>query len=612
MAKISLLPELDAPDGSERVPVLVGDKTMAASMSGLVEGAVGGLAADLGITDAPGGWKDVVIDRDGRIVSGYHPLRGEYQPSVDAVDDRLALLELAAPRLVAQIGGWISAEVDEEGRVVRGVHATRGAYPPPSDIDDAADMALVRRALVAAQLRGLRLEAAPTVHLTPPRVFRRETGSPVIPAGQRMTLDLLDARLSFGHAPVRRGASGWTADYLRGQWVSAYGSREGATQWSVRFVTDSPQIELPITGGQIVRVWIDDQPASLGNTVDLPADNEYLACIDFGEDMRPIRPRAAIAAAGTGYVEGDALSVSGIKLVVRAVTATGAIASVSIEGFGQLTVLPSAPVAAMGGSGNGATFALSDSLGGVSQSGHTSRRMRRVEVVFGGGNGFLGRIRLTSGSTVRRWPVAGPRLVTMQDSWGQIYSDAIDGSWAQTAGRMIGIQDVWQNSVGGTGFTNGSANTPRYMDRLVDLADAADTAGRPIVFLTQGSINDDYTDASDAALQAAVEAYWRAAWARLPAGTIMIQTGVMRRVDGGSPDTRSAAVRQGFVAVAADLDPKGLRSGFIETRGLMNVATNGPFWMTGDGAHMTQLGHDMVACAMAAELIQIFQSLPIY
>jgi len=72
----------------------------------------------------------------------------------------------------------------------------------------------------------------------------------------------------------------------------------------------------------------------------------------------------AIAAAGTGYVVGDTLSVDDgfntipVELTVSSVSGGGGITGVSISNAGNFTEIPANPVSATGGSGSAATFDL--------------------------------------------------------------------------------------------------------------------------------------------------------------------------------------------------------------------------------------------------------------
>lgn len=72
----------------------------------------------------------------------------------------------------------------------------------------------------------------------------------------------------------------------------------------------------------------------------------------------------AIAAAGTGYVVGDTLSVDDgfntipVELTVSSVSGGGGITGVSISNAGNFTEIPVNPVSATGGSGSAATFDL--------------------------------------------------------------------------------------------------------------------------------------------------------------------------------------------------------------------------------------------------------------
>lgn len=100
------------------------------------------------------------------------------------------------------------------------------------------------------------------------------------------------------------------------------------------------------------------QVAAQTLTIVAPADN---AEIPFGTNFSA---GAEIAAAGSGYVIGDALTLNGgtattaAQLVVTAVSGTGAITGFTIRNAGDYTVLPVSPATSNGGSGTGATFTV--------------------------------------------------------------------------------------------------------------------------------------------------------------------------------------------------------------------------------------------------------------
>ncbi len=599
--------------------------TSQANLSELSAIAAQQAVAIIGIGVSLGGWQDVAIDRDGRVVSGYHPLLGSYDSRREAVANAVSILNARVDALagggagpgesVPRVGGWISANVDTDGRVVAGLNVVIGEFPPNSGSGDGALAAKV------AQLRSLRLGSVAVPHPAPPKVSRRNSSAPLIPDATALELDRRDLRLTPGSAPLIQVATGFPWDlYSRGGWVSLAGNEPPfAAAYSIRFITDSSKIEARLLQVGEVYVKVDAMPVSPAVTAFIPGsdpDGAPHLCIDFGDDVSTIRPRFTVVAAGAGYSEGDVLTIAGaaggaIKLVVTALDTGGAIDAdgLRVVDWGTLTALQAGAVAAQGGTGTGATVRLTNDAGGVSQTGHTTRRMRRIEIVIGNGNTQIGVIRVTKSSTVRPWPIAGPRLMVMQDSYGQVFLDRPGGQWAYRMADRLGIEDAWLNTIGGTGFTAGSV---RYVERLADIAAHLPSETHPLIFVTQGSIND--TPATDAALQAAVQSYWTAAFAALPDDAVMVQTGILRAQGNNPNDAHSAAVRDGFTAACAIADPQGRRSGYIETRvplEMMTVPDAASEWISGDAAHPTQSGHDYIGDSFAPELLRILQSLSI-
>jgi hypothetical protein len=86
----------------------------------------------------------------------------------------------------------------------------------------------------------------------------------------------------------------------------------------------------------------------------------------------------------------------------------------------------------------------------------------------------------------------------------------------------------------------------------------------------------------------------------------LVQTEILRGPSNPTGDSKSAAVRSGFLAAQAIFDPGGRRSVFIETRGTGNA---GMFTLGGRaGAHPTRAGHDHIGDALAADLMGLIQS----
>lgn len=101
-----------------------------------------------------------------------------------------------------------------------------------------------------------------------------------------------------------------------------------------------------------------------------------------------------VQSGGTGYTVGDVLTVSGGTPVTTAATLTvstvsgGVITAVTVTAANSYTVLPSNPVSVTGGTGSGATFNLTYSLGAVTTiSNAGSGYVEQPTVSFSGGGG---------------------------------------------------------------------------------------------------------------------------------------------------------------------------------------------------------------------------------
>jgi hypothetical protein len=115
----------------------------------------------------------------------------------------------------------------------------------------------------------------------------------------------------------------------------------------------------------------------------------------------------AIVSGGTGYTVGNVLTVVGGTPVVSATTMTvatvssGVITSVTIANFGSYSTLPTNPVSVTAGTGSGATFNLTYSIGNaftISNAG--SGYIEQPTITFSGGGGSGAAAYATVGSGV--------------------------------------------------------------------------------------------------------------------------------------------------------------------------------------------------------------------
>jgi|GEM_PF-2034125 len=489
--------------------------------------------------------------------------------------------------------------------------------------DDVKDAWAARRGVDMA-LRRLRFGPVPAVMATPPALSVVNTTS-TIATGE--TVGPNDRRLTYaGGAPqLGTGAPYNTTNYNR--WITQpSGANKGEHDWSIRFVTDAPFFEVLLgdwNGASTVNIAVDGELISRRATISLPnASVLSFLKIDFGADVQGIYAVVAVAASGSGYALGDVLTVSGgtgaaMQLVVCGIDGSGGVTRVYVKSDGAYTVVPGNGAAVTGGAGTGATFNVT--AGSPARSTHTTRRVRRIEI-FGRGTKYGG-VKKPPNSNIHPWPVSGPRLNVMCDSYGDTFTAGPMGGWPYRVAQRLGFEDVWVNGQGGTGFiANNGGALCTYRERLNDfVARMPANPATPAVFVTAASINDSAP--ADATLQAEVLAYWTQFFTT-PAyeASFAAQIGMLRSSGSTPADSKHNAVKAGFLAAQAIYDPTGRRSAYIETRGtgydVMTVggyagATNGngntDFYNAGDAAHPTPEGAWFIGDMLAAEILGAFQ-----
>lgn len=88
-------------------------------------------------------------------------------------------------------------------------------------------------------------------------------------------------------------------------------------------------------------------------------------------------------------------------------------------------------------------------------------------------------------------------------------------NWANRLGKLIGIDDIWNMGLSGTGYIAATASASKFLDRLPDLVACA-----PDVVIVHGGYND--ASQTPSAVQVAVTAYLQAVRAALPEALIFV------------------------------------------------------------------------------------------
>ena len=196
----------------------------------------------------------------------------------------------------------------------------------------------------------------------------------------------------------------------------------------------------------------------------------------------------------------------------------------------------------------------------------------------------------------------GPRCIVLGDS----YTEGLL-CYAQRLADLMGWE-VWSSGVGGTGYLNpGAPGRVKFRDRVQ--SDVIDQ--NPDIVLVAGGLNDGSYDPQ--AVQAEAEALYSTILTNLPSTKLVVIGPWWPR---GNPpqfilDTRdaikSAAASQGlyFIDPIVSTNVEQVNVGWITGTG--NVATptgdgNADYYISADGTHPTDLGHQYLATRLAAAL----------
>lgn len=264
--------------------------------------------------------------------------------------------------------------------------------------------------------------------------------------------------------------------------------------FSVCFMTDAPEFDFAVydnTGSYMV--WIDGRPVSreIGYPTYTDSGTAYHK-VSFGADVMTYRAEAVSLVSGGagGYLMGEILSVSGgtaseaAQVVVRQRNGSGVILGLSPSRRGDYTAKPANPVTLSGGSGTGATCNITWGQR------HTTRRMRRVELVFASAAAFGG-INVPNGCVVQPLPAIGETWVFVGDSFQEgAYQSIPAMSWGIVAAEALGVRDTAISyGLGSIGYSAISGSRPNFLGMVPDIV-----ALKPTRMVVGLGINDLSTD----------------------------------------------------------------------------------------------------------------------
>lgn len=206
---------------------------------------------------------------------------------------------------------------------------------------------------------------------------------------------------------------------------------------------------------------------------------------------------------------------------------------------------------------------------------------KTIELEFRGGANFGGMV-LEQGASLAPTPDPGPRIVFLGDSiteGGGARSPGED--WVSLVARQLGLRDVWQSGLGGTGYDREQGPRPDLADRI-----AADgVAAEGDIYVIAMGLNDQpgVFDEAVAVLSALGEAR--------PAARILVLTSW----NPGAPNPGIRPEVDAEIRAAADLFD-----------GVVVLDASRVAFTTFDGTHPDAAGQWQIAEWLTAELEQIF------
>ncbi len=228
----------------------------------------------------------------------------------------------------------------------------------------------------------------------------------------------------------------------------------------------------------------------------------------------------------------------------------------------------------------------------------SGRRLRRYEVETGKSISYFGYVQAPQTAIVSASGAGAPRMVMIGDSYnaGSSYGPWLaGGTIAQLLGKRLGWRDVWNLSVGGTGYLNpGAASFHTFAQRVTQAL-----ALSPDIVVLMGSTND--VDHPPAAVTAAVLATLRAIRAGTPAPIVVVGVPSINVVGAAATEAAIAAgVAQAgdplafFVPICA-ANPPWVLGSWNNASGVPAGTVNGGLYVAADNVHPPEIGFDHYA-----------------
>ena len=234
----------------------------------------------------------------------------------------------------------------------------------------------------------------------------------------------------------------------------------------------------------------------------------------------------------------------------------------------------------------------------IDWTGSSGKRLRQYELEVGKSAALFGCVQTPTSAIVTAGSSDGPRMVVIGDSYnaGSSYGPWLaGGSIAHLLGKRLGWRDVWNLSVGGTGYCNASASTFSTFGERVGAA----LALNPDIIMVMGSSND--IGYAPGAVQAAVLATVRAIRAGTAAPIVVVG---VPSINLAGLDLIEAAVAAGVAQAADSLTffvpitgaaPPWVLGPWNNGAGVPAGTSNAALYVAADGVHPPEIGFDYYA-----------------